>query len=382
MKNYFAFYPGNSTGYRISAARICNSLIFRIMNKNIIDIVNRAINFWTVNLFGWGLYSLINFPTFVVSQRLSFKYFLAAQTSSLTGFIITVYFRSYFRRYNILEKSYPLVSLHVIILSLVFGIFWYVADSFTSWFIHGREDIFKEKSFYLILYYVLWGGFVLAAWCVLYIAVKLWRKYEAERLKLEEAKKLTVKAQLNALRYQLNPHFLFNSLSTLRGILSENPVLAKQMIGKLSSFLQYSLTGSENISVPLSMEIENVKAYLDVEKIRFGDALDVKYKIDPLAEDYPVPSFLLNPLIENAVKYGYDTCEGVLKIIVSAEVRGDKSLALFIENSGRWVENNNSDSLGLSNVKKRLELAYNEYKFEILKTADSVIVHLAFRSEL
>jgi two-component system LytT family sensor kinase len=172
----------------------------------------------------------------------------------------------------------------VLSLSIIFGGIWYVWDSVTAFLIHGREDVFREKTFILILYYVVWGGVTLATWCAVYLAIKLWRNWEDEKLQLKESEKLVVSAKLSALRYQLNPHFLFNSLSSLRVMVQRNPKTAQDMIGKISEFMRYSLTDIERTHVELSDEIQMVKAYLDIEKVRFDDDLDVEFNIDSLAE--------------------------------------------------------------------------------------------------
>jgi len=348
----------------------------------------KVFNFWTVNLLGWGLYSIINIPSFIISQRISFKYFLAAQASSLAGFLITAGFRYYFKKINILKYRFAKIAIIISVISIIAAGFWYVADSLTSFWIHGRNDVFKEKTFLLILYYIIWGATIFVSWSILYITIKLWRNWENEKLRVQEADKLATQAQLNALRYQLNPHFLFNSLSSLRAMVLKDPKIARDMISKLAEFLQYSLTDAERFEVSLSKEIENVKAYLDIEKIRFGDKLKIEFNIDQLAEDYPVPSFILNPLVENAVKYGYDTSDDELTIKINAEIDTDKSLVVSVENSGHWVEHNFSPTskqkpLGLENIRKRLNFAYGEnHSFEIQKNASFVKIIIRMRKEI
>lgn len=348
----------------------------------------KIFNFWTVNLLGWGLYSVINIPSFIISQRISFKYFLAAQASSLAGFVITAGFRVLFKKINLLKFSFTKIAIVITAISIIAGGIWYITDSITSYWIHGREDVFKEKTFLLIIYYVIWGATIFVSWSILYIMIKLWRNWENEKLRVQEADKLATQSQLNALRYQLNPHFLFNSLSSLRAMVLKDPKIARNMIGKLAEFLQYSLSDSEKPEVPLSKEIENVKAYLDIEKIRFGDKLQVVFNIDQLAEDYPVPSFILNPLVENAVKYGYDTSDEELYISINANIESDKSLMISVENSGEWVEKNanptlKQNPLGLKNIQQRLELAYGaDYSFEIQKLESSVKVMIKVRKQI
>jgi len=344
---------------------------------------NKVFNFWSVNLLGWSIYSLVNIPAFIITQRMSFKYFAAAQASTITGFFITAFFRFLFKKYKIISLSKFNIALIIIVISLFFSIVWYIIDSFTSYWIHSRDIIFKEETFLQALYHIIWGSFIFISWSTLYITINLWRKWEEEKLKVEQANLLAINSQLDALRYQLNPHFLFNSLSSLRAVINKDKELASKMVGRLSEFLQYTLRTNNHSLVPLKNEIENVKAYLEIEKVRFGDNLVVNYYIDQLSEEYPVPPFILNPLVENSVKYGYDSSEDSLIINIKAEIRDNKSLTIEIENSGNWVERNNKKSLGLENIQKRLALAYNNnYNLSIEKLKRSVKVKITLKKEL
>lgn len=334
---------------------------------------NTIFNFWTVNFIGWSIYSLVNFPAFIISQRISFKYFLAAQASTIAGFLITSGFRYYYKKIKITSYNIFKISFIVVFISVLFASLWYVLDSLSSYWIHGREEIFKEEKILLVIYYIVWGAFVFVSWSTLYITINLWRKWEQEKLNVEKANKLALNSQLNALRYQLNPHFLFNSLSSLRAVIESEPKIAKLMIDKLSEFLQYTFRTNDASKVSLIDELENVEAYLEIEKVRFGNNLIVNFNIDQLAEEYPVPPFILNPIVENAVKYGYDTSEDKLEININANVEKDKSLILSVENSGKWIENSDNNSMGIKNIRKRLEIEYgNHYEFNIEKLEDSI----------
>jgi two-component system, LytTR family, sensor kinase len=174
-----------------------------------------------------------------------------------------------------------------------------------------------------------------------------------------KAEALAREAELKMLRYQLNPHFLFNSLNSAGALIAENPQQAEKMINELSDFLRYSLVDSKGGAVPLKEEIEAVKNYLNIEKVRFEEKLEVKFSIAKPAEEFVVPNFLLHPLVENAVKYGMQTSQLPLQIEVQAE-RTNRKLLLAVVNSGTWQKesetsvNNNGMRVGLENVRQRL----------------------------
>ncbi len=201
-----------------------------------------------------------------------------------------------------------------------------------------------------------------------------------QKERAEKADLLAHKAQLQMLRYQLNPHFLFNALNSVRALIESNKNTAKDVITELSEFLRYSLISRNMSNVPLKDEIEAIKHYFTIQKIRYEERLEVNFDIKPDADEFPVLSFLVHPIIENAVKYGMETSPMPLKIGISARVDGNK-LILDVSNSGRWVEksgnNNSGTGTGLENVQQRLENAFpGHHKFEIIKNSDSVHVRI------
>ncbi len=170
-------------------------------------------------------------------------------------------------------------------------------------------------------------------------------------------------AQLLMLRYQINPHFLFNVLTTIWGLVDEDPVRTRQMVAGLSKFLRYSLNTANSTRVALVEELNSIRNYLEIQKIRFEDQIEMSYRIDPAAEPINVPPFLLQPLVENAIKYGMQTSPLPLKVHISAQYRGAR-LQLRVSNSGRWVELHEQDmragstDIGLNNIRQRLQTAF------------------------
>jgi LytS/YehU family sensor histidine kinase len=221
----------------------------------------------------------------------------------------------------------------------------------------------------------------LTAWSALYLGVKNWFAWQKESEKSLQANYLAEKAQLEVLRYQLNPHFLFNALNSIRASVDEDKNRAKQMITSLSEFLRHSLLSAENKEIPLHEELEAVKNYLAIEKIRFEEKLEIEYDIEKEAEDFKIPSLLLNPLVENAIKHGLQTSVNPLKLIISAKLN-EKNLLVQVANSGKVdnLHNSNGTKIGLKNVRERLEKLYGEKgSFELKQDGEFVIAKIEMR---
>ncbi len=184
------------------------------------------------------------------------------------------------------------------------------------------------------------------------------------RLELDEkiaAQLSEEKARLEVLRYQLNPHFLYNSLNSIYGLLFENARDAGEMVLRLSEFCRATLTGPKDELPTLGTEIGALRSYLDVEKVRWGENLQVEFDVTPEVESVRLPPFLLLPLVENAVKYGSRTTPGVLRLHISAH-RIDGALLIEVANTGEWLPPDStraeSTGIGLENLRQRLERYY------------------------
>ncbi len=335
------------------------------------------INFWVLNLFGWSVYGFNHLYVFYHSDKFTTNYILAGSFHVISGFVFTILLRYIYSKMKLTSKSWIYTFVTVLVLSVFLAIILYITDSYSSYLIHNREIIFKEKTFLLKVYYVFYGAIMFIGWSAVYLTFKIWLLLTEQKSKLAEINSLATNAQLAALRYQLNPHFLFNALSSLRALIPIDPEKAKSMITKISEFLRYSLMSEDIREIPLEKELETVKDYLDIEKIRFGNEFNAEFKIDYLAEEYPIPPFLITPLVENAIKHGFKNQQKTLLIEVIAEVTKEQNLELRIKNSGKWIENSSNDSTytGLKNVSKRLKMLYaGNHKFDIIKNDNSVVV--------
>ncbi|HVU23273.1 MAG TPA: histidine kinase [Opitutus sp.] len=193
------------------------------------------------------------------------------------------------------------------------------------------------------------------------------------RLELDEkiaARLAEEKARLEVLRYQLNPHFLFNAFNTLHGLITEEPAAAGALTLRLSDFCRQSFVRGSEVGT-VREELAMLRAYLGAEHARWGDSLRVAIEADPPALDRLLPPFLLLPLVENAIKYGSHTSPGLLELRLTVAAHGDDGLAIEVANTGAWLERDAAGSappgnggapvstgIGLENIRRRLARLY------------------------
>jgi sensor histidine kinase YesM len=337
--------------------------------------------FWSFNISFWLVLALINLganPN-ILLQKTSMNFLLLHLLSGiLLGFLLHAVLYERFQFH--LFPTWLLILL-VLIYSVLFGVIRDYGWVLTSYVCFGSFP----KRIQTIVYFanILRFTFYFVLWSLVYFALEIYEQVILHKQEAQQARLLAQTAQLEMLRYQLNPHFLFNTLSSLRALTTRNPQKAKEVVTKISEFLRYSLSEGNDQEVPLSKEIEIIRHYLDIERVQYGKKLSVKIDVSPHTEDVPIPIFLVHPLVENAVKHGMRTSSLPLKIALNAEMIG-KQLLITVTNSGHWVDpsidaTSMGTSTGLANVRKRLEHFYPQaHSFEIVKenTAVRVIIRL------
>jgi LytS/YehU family sensor histidine kinase len=201
---------------------------------------------------------------------------------------------------------------------------------------------------------------------------------DIERARYEQIKRLKAEAvareaQLKMLRYQINPHFLFNTLHSIYALVRlKDEKKSLSMIDRLGKFLRYSLEYDPNVKTTLDDEIKTLSLYIDIERIRFSDRLELNFHVDEQASRAQVPSLLLQPLIENAVKYAVAGTEQGASIDISARVADERWLVISVADNGTGFGKARSDSVpshgvGLRNISERLETLFGEnYQFQLL----------------
>jgi LytS/YehU family sensor histidine kinase len=194
-------------------------------------------------------------------------------------------------------------------------------------------------------------------------------------------------AQLEMLRYQLNPHFLFNVLISIADLVQEDAKHAVRTLWSLMAYLRYALQPTGLPTVPLSEEIKAVESYLAIEKVRFEDRLIVTVESTPEADEIYVPGFMLQPLVENAIKYGMRTSPMPLEIGIRAAIL-EGALHLEVSNSGslavpEHITKPEGTGTGLRNIRERLRVLFPErHEFLLLEESGKVYVRISFYNAL
>lgn len=263
-------------------------------------------------------------------------------------------------RYNLKEKpsGIDLLFQHLMVAVVIISIWFFVSYyTLTSLFSADPDYVqfLKESAPWRIItglfYYIV---YVLIYYLILY--------YEdlQEKLKHEgELKSLVKEAELDALKSQINPHFLFNSLNSVSSLTLSQPDKAQTMVIKLSDFLRYSLSSDRKSTTTLENEFENILRYLDIEKVRFGKRLNFVPDIPAKCLETEVPSLILQPLIENAIKHGvYNSIEEVI-ITLSCDINQDFVTIRISNKYDPAAIRKKGEGIGLKNIRNRLILIYH-----------------------
>lgn len=344
--------------------------------------------FHFINTIGWLV--IIFADTFIVSPDLLLNNLPMLITNTMQwscGYVISIYIRSIYTKYNYSSQSIYRIIGFILVISFLASILLYFAVHLIAIpYNYKQIDGLLEITFTLnVLANNLTRYFPLfTTWSLLYFGIKLWIDLQMIRNRAEKSDLLAQSAQLQMLRYQINPHFLFNSFSSLRALIRSDKDKAEEMLNKLSEFYRYTLITRNSTFVPLKDEIEAIKHYASIEKIRFEEKIEFDFKLPENAVDFPVPTFILHPLIENAIKYGMLTSALPLRINIVVDY-GDEWLTIEVANSGKWIKNGNEQKqngtgTGLSNLVNRLEHTFpNNYHFETKEEDGKVLSILSLR---
>ncbi len=217
---------------------------------------------------------------------------------------------------------------------------------------------------------------------VVYYAVDYHNRYEQGQLRASQLEARLAQTQLQALRMQLHPHFLFNTMHTISTLVRDDPEAAELMIARLSELLRVSLASSGIQEVPLSRELEFVKCYLEIEKVRFEERLELCFDVDPATLDAMVPNLILQPLVENAIRHGIANRREGGRVEVRSQMVGD-TVHLWVIDDGPGLDrdgpNTHRVGVGLANTRARLERLYGARHDFVLRSASKGGVEAAIR---
>ncbi|MDF2176692.1 histidine kinase [Aliiglaciecola sp. CAU 1673] len=322
-------------------------------------------NYWLLQGLGWLFYYLVmavdNIIFYGEYNVLGLKILYVTLPIALVGFLVTLPMRHLFRRC----WGLPTLSLGLVILftSLIASFLWAIPkniilsyqfeDEFQR-LLNGDLDpltLFMNFSF---------SFFILMVWSSLYFGINYhFRLIEAQALRYRAAK-LSHVAQIRMLRYQINPHFLFNTLNAVSTLVMRgDKQRCNRMLSQLATFLRFSLDSDPEKKIPLLDEIQALMLYLDIEKTRFGERLHVELHVAPQTEQCRVPSLLIQPLVENCIKHAIAKMATGGKIVIRTWLEHNL-LHLQVADNGPLTDLNliNNNGVGLQNIIQRLEVLY------------------------
>jgi signal transduction histidine kinase len=343
---------------------------------------NRA--FWNLQTAGWAGYFLLRTLS-GFANGLTLAFLVPVAVSTATGYSLTLVLGALYRS---LIRQRPIVTWTGSIAGIAIATGMY--SLIDAWIFNTIQRPGEAFQIRLFLGTIFLDFVVIAAWSALYYAINFFIVVEEQADRLKALESQASSAQLAMLRYQLNPHFLFNTLNSISTlVLLKQTDRANAMLSRLSSFLRYTLVNEPSGQVTIEQEVETLKLYLEIEKMRFESRLRTAFEIDPVVLRARLPSLLLQPLVENAIKYAVTPQEEGADITVSARLVVDR-VRMIVSDTGPGLQPvrsgpSVSTGVGLANIRDRLAQAYGQdHEFDARARAGGgfeVIIEIPFQTE-
>lgn len=331
-------------------------------------------------LIGWVLLftTTLAIPkNYIRSEELEYKmklYFWAESVlcgvfAFFCSYIISLFIDYKLHISNLKQNIWKLVVVFLVVQLLYTLIIWPILD-IASLNIRGTNSnvTFKGKIFNLFYFMTLF--FV---WFFVFLTIKIYHQLKTVQLKQIQLESNLKESQLNTLKGQINPHFMFNSLNNIRGLMLEDVGKARLMLTSLSETLRYSLTKSDSNSIALEDELDMIENYVAISKIQFEDRLSFEMNIDKVSLNIEIPPMIIQMLVENAVKHGISNLKRGGKVNLNTIIK-ENQLQIEVSNTGNLTQNKKGTQLGLQNIERRLELLYGENAtFSLIEIDHTVI---------
>ncbi|WDF72807.1 sensor histidine kinase [Novosphingobium sp. KACC 22771] len=337
---------------------------------------NKNKAFWRLQMLGWsGAMLLRAMSSLANNQPASFLVLVLIAT--ITGFSISLLLAVV---YHQLIGQRPLLTWGVTMVVLPFAVSLYAFMDGWVIALYRPDSIASFAQLFIGVFYL--DATLLGAWSALYYAINFFLRIEEQNDQLLRLENQATSAQLAMLRYQLNPHFLFNTLNSISTlVLLKQTDQANAMLTRLSSFLRYTLINPPTGRVTVAQEVETLKLYLDIERMRFEERLRTTFRIDESCKEGLLPSLLLQPLVENAIKYAVSPQESGAEITIAAGLLG-QNLRITVSDTGPGMTAQNAETrssgitydgreqvstgVGLANIRDRLAQAYGtSHRFDM-----------------
>lgn len=346
---------------------------------------NKRKIYWLCQFLGWGLFSL---SLSIFDSAINGH----AERSLLSAFVLIIILigishsmRHFVVKFKWLELNIIKVIPRIALLSLMGGLaikalvipLAYLVNEIFP--IDPNEQVLNAPNISATVEFILGSFtymFLLIVWIVFYYLAHFIENFRKEELKNLQWEAKISEIELNKLKSQLNPHFMFNSMNGIRALIDEDPIKAKQSVTKLSNILRNTLVMNKKKVTPFEEELQLVYDYLDVEGIRLEERLQTSFNIDPKCKNFFIPPLMLQTLVENSIKHGISTLPNGGQISLSAKVENDM-LHISLSNTGKLKDNfqNDENSFGIANTIQRLNLLYGESaSFRIRNSSDNNVI--------
>jgi two-component system, LytTR family, sensor kinase len=320
--------------------------------------------YWICQISGWFAFVLLNSFFIQIEESITLKEIISLAFSFLTGIVTSHLFRNFIIRYDWLRLGFLKLLPRFLISSLVLSLIYYFLHRLLITFILSVN--FSLPQFVDVMADVLNISFVYIVWSLIYFLFNFIENYKKEEIKnlMWEASRNEI--ELNRLKSQLNPHFMFNSMNSIRALVDEDPAKAKDAITQLSNILRNTLQMGKKKVISFEEELNIVKDYLNLEMTRYEERLKVEFSIHPYSYKFHVPPMIVQTIAENAIKHGISKLMKGGSIKIETDVEDDKMI-IKVVNTGHFdKEKDNQFGLGIKNTKQRLNLVFGEKaKFSI-----------------
>jgi LytS/YehU family sensor histidine kinase len=290
-----------------------------------------------------------------------------------TGITISHFYKLLLKKIKILDYNIPTQLLAIVVFSVINGFIYFFIDLF---FVNLFGLSVYRLNLVAITESVINFSVVFAIWNIIYFGFHYFQNYRRSEINALRYLAANRESELNNLKAQLNPHFIFNCMNSIRALIDENPDKAKSAVTQLSNILRITLLIDKNKEILLKDEINLVNDYLQLEKIRYEERLNYEFKIDEAARSCLIPPFIIQSQVENAIKHGISRLPGNGKIIVEAFV-AEKILNITVLNTGKLNNEQPLTGVGFKNSIQRLELLYGiKSKISIEERDELVVVNV------
>ena len=325
--------------------------------------------YWILQVAGWGIYTLLRIIAAATVVQLPWgKSAVELVLFSAVGLVISHWLRDYMRRHKWADLSVPKLAARIVVAAFIVATPLGIATEMTD--VSVLQDAGPELRQYApalnvslsvtvkVLFQIANWAALYIIWLAIYFAAVGLREYRTVRFKQSEMARALQLAELRLLKSQLNPHFLFNALNTVRSLIADNPARAQSAVTRLASTLRHTLNSRQDELVTLAQELDIVSDYLELESMRFEDRLRIETHVADDAAGVHIPVMLLQTLVENAIKHGIAELPSGGLLRISAVVK-DEMLALEVENPRPPVPlRTTHEGVGLRNARDRLRLLF------------------------